>query len=1126
MSLPSFSVKNHVLVNMMMVVILVAGGAFSLTLVREMFPESRPDKLMVIGVHPGVQPEELEKAVTIKIEEAIRDVEGVEQVDSTVSEGVSTSVVTLFNDVDDVDVVLQELKNQIDAVQDFPDDMEQITIRKIEPQLPVISVAIFGDGGEGAEPADVHRRLKQAARNLREELLQLPGVSKIQITGARDDEISVEVRPDKLLEFDITFDEIADAIRASNLDVSGGQLKGSRTSMAVRTLGELNRGVDLKELVVRNLADGRKLRLQDVADIRDEFVESDLESYFNGKPGMNCVVYKSKAQDAIRIARVVKAYIRGKQGVDYGLEDSSVTKFLQAIAVEPDTRAIYEASRNAPFQHGFDVALHTDLARFVEGRLDLMTRNGQVGLVLVLISLNLFLNWRVAWWAAVGLVVSFLGTFVVMWMYGASINLLSMFGLIIVLGIIVDDAIVIGENIYRHVEAGEPPMQAAIKGAEEVMWPVIIAVLTTMAAFAPLFFIRGQIGDFMAELPMVVIAALTVSLVEALIVLPAHLSRLPSREQVEAKRREASSRDRKIHNWWNSVMQLQHHLLQHGILDNYERFLRLALRWRYVTVAISISLLIMTGGLITGGIVENVMIQKMDSESLICNLEMPVGTTADRTRDVIEQINEFANPESTPEVLNIQSFVAQQYDLQGAGAMGSMNQSHLGQFVVELHAADARESKSQRSSTEVVTEFREKSRKLPGINSVTWQEMNGGPGGRDIHIRISGSNFKETREVVDKLKSELDQYEGVFDLDDDLDQGKREAQLRLRESARPTGITEAMLGRHVRAALFGREARRLTRNREDVKIMVRYPQSYRTSIHNLEAMWIPTPPVNGKRGWVPLGEVVEVTEADAYTSIHRSKFERSVTIFGNIDDEVANTGEILDKVMKTFKDKIEPLHPTVKIELLGQFEETRKAFGSLTLAFPVALLLIYMLLAGLFRSYLQPLIVMLAIPFGVLGAIVGHWVTGNPFTILSKIGMVALTGIIVNDSLVLVDFINRRIRDGMTDFEASVQGAKLRLRAILLTTLTTAAGLTPLMFETSFQAKFLIPMAVTLTFGLIFATALTLVIVPTLNLIYLDIRRKVGGSSRNRDLELEEFKQETSDGQLNPGQPEKLTTTT
>ncbi|MDA1014928.1 MAG: efflux RND transporter permease subunit [Planctomycetota bacterium] len=1099
---------------MMMLVVLVAGAAFSLTLVREMFPESRPDKLMVAAVHPGVQPEELEKAVTIKLEEAVRDVEGVEQVDSTVSEGISTSIVTLFNDVDDVDVLMQEMQNQIDAVQDLPDDMEQVTIRKIEPQLPVISVAIFGDGGEGADPADRHRRLKRAARNLREELLQLPGVSKIQITGARGDEISVEVRPDKLLEYDITFDEIADAIRASNLDVSGGQLKGSRTSMAVRTLGELNRGVDLEELVVRNLADGRKLRLRDVAVIRDEFVESDLESYFNGKPGMNCVVYKNKSQDAIRIARVVKAYIRGKQNADYGLDDSFVTKFLQNIGVEPNTRAIYEASRGTPFQHGFDVALHTDLARFVEGRLDLMTRNGQVGLVLVLISLNLFLNWRVAWWAAVGLVVSFLGTFIVMWMYGASINLLSMFGLIIVLGIIVDDAIVIGENIYRHVEAGEPPMRAAIKGAEEVMWPVIIAVLTTMAAFAPLFFIRGQIGDFMAELPLVVIAALTVSLIEALIVLPAHLSRLPSKAQVEAKRRKLSSRDHRIHVWWNSVMQLQHRFMQHGVLDPYERFLRLALRWRYLTLAISVSLLIMTGGLVAGGIVENVMMQKMDSESLICNLEMPVGTTADRTRGVIEQINEFARPAATPEVLNIQSFVAQQYDLQGAGAMGSLNQSHLGQFVVELQTADAREAQGLRSSTEVVTEFREKSRKLAGINSVTWQEMNGGPGGRDIHIRVSGSNFAETREVVEKLKQELDNYEGVFDLDDDLDKGKREAQLRLRESARPTGITEAMLGHHVRAALFGREARRLTRNREDVKIMVRYPQFYRTSIHNLEAMRIPTPMLDGKRGWVPLGEVAGVTEADAYTSIQRSKFERSVTIFGNIDDEVANTGEILDKVQKVFDERIAPLHPTVKIELLGQFEETRKAFGSLTLAFPVALLLIYMLLAGLFRSYMQPLIVMLAIPFGLLGAIVGHWITGNPFTILSKIGMVALTGIIVNDSLVLVDFINRRIRDGVGDFEASVQGARLRLRAILLTTLTTAAGLTPLMFETSFQAKFLIPMAVTLTFGLIFATALTLVIVPTLNLIYLDIRQRFGGHPfQNRDQAFDELEEESMRGE-------------
>ena len=1104
MSLPAFSVRNHVLVNMMMLVLLVGGSIFALTLVREMFPESRPDKLSIVAMHPGVQPQEIEKAVTIKIEEAVRDVEGIEKVDSTVSEGVSMTVLTLLSEVDDVDVVLQEVRNEVDAIQDLPDDLEQVTVTKLEPKLPVISVALFGDGSE--------RDLKQAARRLRDDLLLLPGVSEVEINGLRDDEISVEIRPDRLLEYNITFDEIAEAIRQSNLDVSGGNLRGSRANVSVRTLGEESRGRDLEDLVVRSEPDGRKIYLSDVATVRDEFIESDLESYFNSKPAIHCVVYKTSAQDAIQIATTVKAYVLGKQGAPFdpwGIDVAYAEPWYwrpislvsawtgravgQAIIVltgREDPVARYEASNGQPFDHGFNVALHTDLSRFVEGRLDLLLRNGKSGLILVVISLMLFLNWRVAFWAAVGLPVSFLGTFVVMWCFGATINLLSMFGLIIVLGIIVDDAIVIGENIFRHVEEGMPPVQAAVKGAEEVMWPVTIAVATTIAAFTPLLFIRGQIGDFMGQLPIVVLSALTVSLIEALLILPAHLAHMPSPQQAEQL--AADTRLPRLRRLALKLRNAQEGFIQGTLTAGYEKFLRLAIRWRYVTLATAAGLLLTSFGLFAGGIVESVFIQKMDSETLICAVEMPVGTTADLVRKRLQEVSDFAVAQ--PEVQNVQTFVARQYDVAGAGATGSNDQSHLGQCIIELHAADARDLRGQRSSTELLTQLREFSQTLAGVNSVTWEAMNGGPGGKDIHIRVAGRDFDEIVEVAEQLRSELAGYEGVFDLDDDNDDGKREVQLRLRQSARPTGITVGMLGHHVRSALYGRESRRITRNREDVRIMVRYPESFRTSVYNLESMWIPSARPGEKRGWLPLSEVAELTETEGYTSIHRSQQQRAVTVYGEVDQDQANTAEILARVRRTFQQRMLEEHPDVRLEFLGSFEERGKAFGSLKLAFPVALLMIYMLLAGLFRSYFQPLVVMSAIPFGIQGAIIGHWVTGNPMTILSWIGMVALTGILVNDSLVLVDFINSRVRSGLSPFEASIQGAKLRLRAILLTTLTTVAGLTPLMFETSFQAKFLIPMAVTLTFGLLFATALTLVIVPCLNMVFFDLRKLAGGA--------------------------------
>lgn len=1089
MSIPSFSVKNPVLVNMIMVVVLVAGGIFALTLTREMFPESRPNKLLISTIHPGVQPEEIERAITIKVEEAVRDVDGVEKVDSIVSEGLSMTVVSLYNEVRDVEAVLQEVKIEVDAIQDLPEDAEKTVVTQMEPMLPVISIAVYGDTGEKA--------LKAAIRKLRDDLLLLPGVSKVQMSGIRDDEISVEIRPDRLRQYDITFEEVATAIRQTNRDVSGGELESDRTLMTLRTLGEEQQGQELEDIVVRALPDGRQILLSDVAVVIDEFVESDLEAYFNGKPSGSCIVFKTADQDAIQISRLVKAYVAGKRGDPdfdpYGLRaaytqpwywklfaiaGAKFDRLLDGVMGRPDLQTVYEESALQPFGKDLQLGLHSDLARFVEGRLDLMTRNGKSGLILVLLSLVLFLNWRVAFWAAVGLPISFLGAFIMMWALGETLNLISMMGLIIVLGIIVDDAIVIGENIYRHVEEGMPPKRAAVVGAEEVMWPVTIAILTTIGAFAPLLFIKGQIGDFMAVLPMVVLAALTVSLLEALLILPAHLSEIPPRRGDSAG--SEIKQTGPIRRGLERISRFQESMIQWLINGIYERFLRFALRWRYVTLALALGILIASGGLIAGGVVEIVTVQDMDSETIVAALEMPVGTPAAKTKERLGELTDHAV--SLPEVVNVQSFVAMQIDITGAGAVGNKLQPHLAQLIIELQPAEKR----TRSSDEILVELREVSEKLSGVNSVTWEAMSGGPGGKDIELRVVGEDFEELKVVSKKLRDKLATYEGVFGLDDNHDRGKREMRVEMREAGRATGINETLLGMHVRSAFYGREVRRLTRNREDVKIMVRYPKEFRYNVFNLESMWIPTPSSTGQRGWVPVNEVARLTEGESFTTIHRSQQTRSITVIGQIDDERGNSRDIMADVRQWFATDLKQEHPNVRLDELGKSQEFGKAMSSLFVGGPVALLLIYMMLAGLFRAYIQPLVVMAAIPFGLLGAIVGHWVTDNPLTILSFIGGVALTGILVNDSLVLVDFINRRIRQGMPAFEANVTGSKLRLRAILLTTLTTVCGLTPLMFETSFQAKFLIPLAVTLTFGLMFATGLTLVIVPSLNMVYLD----------------------------------------
>ncbi|MCG6155356.1 efflux RND transporter permease subunit [Rubinisphaera margarita] len=1118
MSLPRFSVNNSVLVNMLMLVLLFAGTALAFTLVREMFPETRPDQVTISVIYPAVQPDELEKAVTIKIEEAIRDLEEIEKVDSTVQEGMSTTVATLYNEVDDIDTVREKIDIEISAINnELPDDIESITVRNVEPMLPVLSVSLFGEGSEA--------ELKKAARDLRDELLELPGISDITISGTRDDEISVEIRPLMLLEYDLTFQEVASAIRATNLDVSAGNLKGPRANVNVRTLGEEIEGKELGDIVVKNTPTGKKIYLRDVATIRDEFVDVDIESYFNGKPSVTLIIQKTKSQDAIQIANMVRAYVRGKQQADfdaYGLEAAAkqpwysrpfaiaLAKFSSTvnwIAGRPDPKQIYETSYADPFRHNFEIALHSDLSRFIRGRLDLMTRNGMSGLVLVLLSLILFLNWRVALWAAMGLPISFMGTFLVMWMFGVSINLLSMFGLIIVLGIIVDDAIVIGENIFRHVEEGEESTEAAVRGAEEVMWPVIVAVTTTIAGFAPLLFIKGRIGDFMRELPIVVLAALSVSLIEALVILPAHLRHLKKpKKKGSAERQSSNTGIRKL---WHRLEDFQESFMQNVLMKPYEVILRGAMRWRYVTIAGAISLVFMSIGLMAGGIVPFEFIQKMDSETVTADIEMPIGTVIDTTREKLISVSELiADPERFPEVNTVQTTVGSQINLGGTGATGGSQQSHLGQVIVELLEADQREKRGLRSSEELLMEFRKITETLTGVNSVKWEAMSGGPAGKDIEIKVVGEDLGELYAVSEQIKTELASYEGVVDLDDDYDLGKREVQLRLLPSARATGITVSELGNFVRFALYGIEARRITRNREDVKIMVRLPEQFRSEVYNLEMLRIPRPanPVNAvglsNEGrafrWVPISEVAELTETRSYTSIHRAQQRRSISIYGDVEQSKNNA----NAVMTQFQSEVEPVilreHPNVSINYLGTTEEQTKSFSSLLIAIPAAFLLIYMLLAGLFRSYFQPIVVMSAIPFGVLGAIIGHWVTGNPVTFLSCVAFLALSGILVNDSLVLVDFINTRIARGIDAFEANVMGAKLRLRAILLTSLTTAAGLMPLMFETSFQAKFLIPMAVTLTYGLVFATALTLIIVPCLNMIFLDVFWVLGLATHHR----------------------------
>lgn len=1077
-SLPRFSVRNPVIVGLMMFAVLSGGIYSSFTLVREMFPESRPKQVMVTTPYPGASPEEVEKGIALRIEEALEDVEDIEKVSTTINEGLCSILVEMESKVYDIDQAVNDIKAEIDAIprDELPDEAEETVVRKFEPTLPVISVNLHGDTDE--------RTLKDFALQLEEELLQLPGVTKVQLGGTRKAELSVEIIPEKMLEYGLSLAQISNAIRQTNLDLPAGQLKTGTSNIAVRTLGESDEAEVIAETILKTGPNGQLVRIKDVGQVVDGFEDVDVSSRFAGLPAVDITISKTSEQDAIRISNNVKAFVAGKMG-DRDYEWDMMTRAKNALGITTEPQRIYERALGAPFPPYLELATHTNLARFIEGRLELLTRNGFFGLILVFLSLLLFLDLRVAFWVMMGLCVSIAGALMLMAFVGATLNLISMFGLIVVLGIIVDDAIVVGENIFARFERGDTPEQAAIRGAEEVAWPVTTAVMTTIAAFAPLVFIEGRMGDFMGVLPVVVVCALAVSLFESLMILPSHLAE----SMHKIRRRVHGGKPVEGGNAWTRFLAWQSHLMSERLPNQFEKFLRVAAGYRYVTLAVAIAGLIFSFGMIAGERVPFVFIQKMDSETLTANLEMPVGTPVEQTGVALKIVEDaIAELDNTGDLSTMYSLIGASIAFGSDGGSFSAK-SHLGQVIVELPELDARGS--GRSSEDILSQLRERTANIAGIRSLTFRGMQGGPSGAEIEIEISGGELDALSEASNVLKAELSNYAGVFDISDNHEGGRREVRLELLDSARPLQITTRDLATEVRGAFYGLEARTIQRPREDVDIRVIFPRDRREALHELEAMRIHS----GIGTMVPIVEVARMYETDGYATIRRVDGRRALTVTADVNQDTT-TG---DKVIASLAPKVAELErkfPEMRIDFTGNKRETNKSMASLQRDFLIALAIIYCMLASLFKSYFQPLVVLAAVPFGMTGAVVGHFFHESPLTILSMIGVVALTGIVVNDSLIMVNFINHEVANGRSTFEAVIAGGRRRLRPILLTSLTTILGLAPLMSETSLQARFLIPMAISITWGLAFATLLTLVVVPSIYLIFEDLKQMFANLKR------------------------------
>ena len=1035
-SVARWSVEHRVTVNLLMIFVIVVGLLAVKRMKREVFPHFTLDLISVQVTYMGASPEEIEEGILIKIEEKVKSIEGIKRIISKAQESYGTVLLELKEDVHDVQKVVNEIKTQVDTIDTFPEEAETPVTQEVTFKEEAINIAIYG---QASEPA-----LRRLAEKVREDLLSFKTISQVNLAGVRDYEISVEVSEANLRRYGMTFDQVAAAVRVGSLDLPGGVIKSIGGEVLIRAKGQRYKGSEFERLPLIALEDGTIVPLGDVARVVDGFQDTEQKGRFDGQPAALVQVRKTRDEDLIDIARTVQRYIENNR------------------------------SKLPP---GIGMAPWGDLSLIVQDRIDLLVWNGTQGIILVFVSLALFLRMGLAFWVALGIPISFMGAFCALQWLGESINMMSLFAFIMTLGILVDDAIIIGENIYSHYEKGASPIRAIIEGTGEVGVPVLMAVGTSIVAFMPMLFVSGIMGKFIRILPIAVITILVVSLWEAFFILPAHLA-----ASLERDSRKTGNKKK----WHIRLLNRIQKGLQYTIMHLYGPALTWVLKNRYFTFTVGLSVLIVIFGLIEGRHVSYVLFPKAASNYIQVQMSYPLGTPVNLTESAIRKIEAAVpklNRDLSGEKTDGKDIVRYSFSLVGIISNPGFGETelggHAGQVFLELLPAEERSLKV----TEVVNRWRELVGEIPGAERLTFSTLTGGPGGNPIEIQLMGNDIDELKEAAAELKTEISKYKGTFDITDNFKPGKLEIKIKAKTSARPLGITLADLARQVRQAFHGEEAVRLQRGRDDVKVMVRYSESERRNLGTVDEMRIRTSAGNE----VPFGEVAEAVYGRGYSVINRNDRQRQITVISDLDENVANAERILDSLGAGFLPDMVKRHPGVRYSFEGQRQQSNESVGSLFRGFIIAIMAIYLLLATQFRSYAQPIIVMVALPFGMVGAILGHLIMDLPITLLSLLGMVALSGIVVNDSIILLDFINRSIREGTALRQAIETSGKARFRAVILTSLTTIAGLLPLLTERSFQAQFLIPMAVSICFGLLVATMLTLLFVPALYMIVLDM---------------------------------------
>ncbi len=1032
--------RNHVAANLLMVSLLFLGILSLQTRIPlEIFPTMGSDRIAVDVSLRGSTPEEAEQAVAIRVEEAVQDLEGIKKISSRSSEG-SASVEIEVETGYDPRELLNDVKTRVDAINTFPAEAEKPVISLDIWTRDVISVSVAGNLSE--------KEIRQQAERVRDDLLSIPGITQVELDDVRDYEIAIEVPQDRLRQYNLQLSQVANAVNNSSLDLSAGNVKTSGGEVLIRLKGQAYNRPQFENIVVATNPDGSIVRVGDIATVKDAFTEDPMRSRFNGRPAAMIEVFRVGNQSAIDVATKVKDYV---------------------------------AEQQDRLPRGLEISTWRDKSSIVKSRLETLSTSALQGGILVLALLTLFLRPSVALWVFIGIPVSFMGAFIAMPFFGITLNQMSLFGFILVLGIVVDDAIVTGENVYRHLQNAEDGEYAAIQGTKEVAAPVTFGVLTTVAAFIPMAMIEGPRGVLFQNIAVVIIPILLFSLIESKFVLPAHLKYLSV-----GKNRSSNRFSQWQQNFANGFEQ--------SILRYYQPLLTRCLKNRYATISVFIGILLLVIALIASGWTRFVFFPRIESETITVSLVMPTGTPFDVTDRHIEHItdaaitlqNTFRDPETGESiVMNILSSTGNA----GRGQRGTGNGR------VRLEIVPPEERHLQTSNREIVSEWRRLIGEIPGAEEIAFRSelMHIG---NPIDIQLSGNNSVELQQVSELVKQQLTKHEGVFDISDSMAEGKQELRIQLKPQAYALGLNESDVIRQVREAFYGYEAQRIQRGRDDVRVMVRFPLAEREAIANLQDFRIVTS--DGRS--IPVAQVVELVPGTSPTTIYRNDLKRTLSVIADIDKGVANM-TVINADLRAFLDDVLLQYPGVSYSLEGEAREQADSFRSLTFGLVFVLFAIYSLLAIPFKSYGQPLLVMSVIPFGTIGAIAGHWLMGIDLTIFSILGILALVGVLVNDSLVLVDYINQQRRKGMPPLQAITLAGAARFRPVMLTSMTTFMGLVPLLFEQSTQAQFLIPMAVSLAFGILFATFVTLLLVPVNYFMAWELKQKLAGKTVDYQLQ-------------------------